>query len=550
MTQEHKSTRHQSLSGYKRSIPAQGLCWLGSFSLLSSGFVYAQTEAAIDNIVPTTENVQPVNSKPVPSLSIERLKKTTPEASNPQVEFSQRRTRLRQRLNQNTATQLQKPITRLRERLVNQSPQQPKNTAPSRPLSSSAVTGNHDTRNVKPETSRISGNAGQPQSAPVIRSLRENPHADGENNPVSSNRESTRDYNNVYLDPTEYKIKPDTHLDRATPVVVRSRSGECRVLGANSSLCGKVPVVANTTKPAPTQKTNLPPTWIRKSENVRVATDNPIHPRQIALSKTRSATIAVNKPREIIPYTPQRLRHQPVRPEPPVTKHNPNRFIPAPSSFIPTPQTTVSSTPIAPKGGILPLPINAALTAPRPSQVTYDIPLASTLPQITYTAHLGTIANNPTGIIFPLSIPAPITSLFGWRTHPITGDRRFHSGTDIGAPIATPIVAAANGQVEIADYVSGYGLTVTLNHHNAQQTIYGHMSQIFVQPGQWVQQGAIIGLVGNTGTSTGPHLHFEVRQLTPNGWVAVDAGTQLQYSLGQMTQMLRAAQVHQSLQGE
>ena len=97
----------------------------------------------------------------------------------------------------------------------------------------------------------------------------------------------------------------------------------------------------------------------------------------------------------------------------------------------------------------------------------------------------------------------------------------------------------------MADWVGGYGNTVILNHNNAQQTLYGHMSQILVQPGQWVQQGTVIGLVGSTGNSTGPHLHFEVRQLTPDGWVATDPGAQLETALSQLVHTLQTAQTPQ-----
>jgi murein DD-endopeptidase MepM/ murein hydrolase activator NlpD len=133
--------------------------------------------------------------------------------------------------------------------------------------------------------------------------------------------------------------------------------------------------------------------------------------------------------------------------------------------------------------------------------------------------------------------------MFGWREHPITGDRRFHTGIDLAAATGTPVLAAYSGQVEIADSVGGYGLTVVLNHNSAQQTLYGHMSELFVRPGQWVERGTVIGRVGSTGTSTGPHLHFETRQLTPNGWVATNPGTQLQYALNQFLQSLQTAQV-------
>lgn len=125
-------------------------------------------------------------------------------------------------------------------------------------------------------------------------------------------------------------------------------------------------------------------------------------------------------------------------------------------------------------------------------------------------------------LILPLTIPAEITSAFGWRTHPITGEARFHRGIDLGAPYGSPIVAAKSGQVYLADAYGGYGLTVILQHNAMQQTLYAHMSQFFVKQGEWVKQGQIIGQVGSTGFSTGPHLHFEFLQQTAQGWTALD----------------------------
>lgn len=145
-------------------------------------------------------------------------------------------------------------------------------------------------------------------------------------------------------------------------------------------------------------------------------------------------------------------------------------------------------------------------------------------------------ANN---FIFPLAIPAPITSLFGWRVHPIYGTERFHSGTDLGAPTGTPVLAAQAGRVSVADFLSGYGLTVILRHgDNTVETRYAHLSQLLVQPGEWVEQGDVIGLVGSTGNSTGPHLHFELRQLTGDGWVALNPNDLLQYAVGQFVEVL------------
>lgn len=148
-----------------------------------------------------------------------------------------------------------------------------------------------------------------------------------------------------------------------------------------------------------------------------------------------------------------------------------------------------------------------------------------------------------TSLIFPVSIPASISSAFGWRTHPITGTQRMHSGTDIAAPMGTPVLAAYPGEVETADSLGGYGLTVILRHlDGTQESRYAHLSQILVQPGQWVEQGAVIGLVGSTGFSTGPHLHFEWRHKTEQGWIAVDAGLHLQMAADNMIRALQNAQ--------
>jgi murein DD-endopeptidase MepM/ murein hydrolase activator NlpD len=149
------------------------------------------------------------------------------------------------------------------------------------------------------------------------------------------------------------------------------------------------------------------------------------------------------------------------------------------------------------------------------------------------TTHPGSqFSNGNVSLLFPLSIPAAITSAFGWRVHPVMGGARFHAGTDIGAPQGTPVLAALDGKVEIADFVGGYGLTVVLQHSKGtEQTLYAHLSEIFVQPGDTLKQGEVIGQVGSTGLSTGPHLHFEFRKLTQEGWTLIDPGPSLEYAL-------------------
>lgn len=113
------------------------------------------------------------------------------------------------------------------------------------------------------------------------------------------------------------------------------------------------------------------------------------------------------------------------------------------------------------------------------------------------------------GLMAPVN--GHITSGFGMRYHPILHYARMHDGIDFGAPIGTPIVAAADGQVIAAGWSGGYGREVKLAHAGGLTSLYGHMSDIVAQPGQMVRQGQVIGYVGSSGLSTGPHVHFEVR---------------------------------------
>jgi murein DD-endopeptidase MepM/ murein hydrolase activator NlpD len=140
--------------------------------------------------------------------------------------------------------------------------------------------------------------------------------------------------------------------------------------------------------------------------------------------------------------------------------------------------------------------------------------------------------------IYPLAAPAPVTSRFGWRIHPITGNRRFHAGTDFGAPEGAPIIAVAAGRVISSGWRGGYGKTVVIEHNGQLQTLYAHMSELLVQEGQEIQQGTIIGRVGSTGNSTGAHLHFETQAPTSDGWVAVDPNMDLQYALNNLQQAI------------
>ena len=118
------------------------------------------------------------------------------------------------------------------------------------------------------------------------------------------------------------------------------------------------------------------------------------------------------------------------------------------------------------------------------------------------------------GLRGPASAPlagAPVTSGFGYRTHPLFGTRRFHAGVDLAAPTGSPIRASSAGIVTRAGGHGGYGLLVAIGHVSGEETRYGHLSRLAVSAGQTVKQGDVIGFVGSTGRSTGPHLHFERR---------------------------------------
>jgi murein DD-endopeptidase MepM/ murein hydrolase activator NlpD len=125
-----------------------------------------------------------------------------------------------------------------------------------------------------------------------------------------------------------------------------------------------------------------------------------------------------------------------------------------------------------------------------------------------------TNVGRPTELESGIAMPAqgPITSYFGYRYHPILHFTRFHAGIDIGAGWGSPIVAAAPGRIVTAGWGGGFGREVEIAHGGGFTSIYGHMSEIVAQPGAFVRAGQLIGYVGSSGLSTGPHLHFEVRR--------------------------------------
>ncbi len=103
-----------------------------------------------------------------------------------------------------------------------------------------------------------------------------------------------------------------------------------------------------------------------------------------------------------------------------------------------------------------------------------------------------------------------LSSYYGWRSSPFSGKRSYHSGVDMACPQGTPVYAALGGTVTSVGYNNVYGNYVIVTHHSGYKTLYGHMSKQLVARGKWVDTNTRIGLVGSTGLSTGPHLHFTV----------------------------------------
>lgn len=302
--------------------------------------------------------------------------------------------------------------------------------------------------------------------------------------PVRTQRTATKpkqDYNGAFIDPTDYSVGATRNYEAPSAVVFSDRSTGCSAVikqGMSPSLCGASPRQNRVVNRSRLANSQPNASWVSKRRNAKTSV-----PIQVATANIRSHRIGTSK------------LHSPL-----------------------SRQRTFNNAVTLPGFGANRSYYNRTI---RPN----------TQP-----------GNADTSMMYPLTIPATITSIFGWRIHPITGTPRFHAGTDFGANLGTPVLAAYSGNVAIADVMGGYGLTVVLDHQKfGGQTLYGHLSEIFVKPGEVVAQGTVIGLVGSTGNSTGPHLHFEVRQLTNNGWVATDPSLQIEGALAQLVEALRVA---------
>ena len=128
---------------------------------------------------------------------------------------------------------------------------------------------------------------------------------------------------------------------------------------------------------------------------------------------------------------------------------------------------------------------------------------------LTGTGGAGTVGGAPAGS--PLAT-SRVSSNFGYRVNPVTGQWRRHAGIDLAASHGTPVVATAAGVVTLAGYAGNYGNLVIVRHGSGVETRYAHLSRLAVGRGSTISRGQVIGYVGSTGRSTGPHLHYEIRR--------------------------------------
>ncbi|AHJ29266.1 putative peptidase [Nodularia spumigena CCY9414] len=483
----------------------------------------AQTETVIDNIVPTVESSQPAVVIPT------NVKTDTVSSapSRPQSELAERQADLTQRLRSRKAIStpetnvtLEKPKTEVSIPRANVTLEKPKtevsipraNVTLEKPKTEvSTPRANVTLEKPKTEVSTPRANVTLEKPKTEVSTPRANvtleklktgvaqpttprtlpeklpeiaqPLNNSNSATSAATAGKTRDYNNAYIDPTNYNTNATATYQAPNSVVLTERSSGCQtVLPSGQSISGSNCAQA-TQEPAPNQKVansdpKTAPNWLKTSQNTQVAQVPAVRPVAQPVARPVATNNSNNR------WSPNRAVSSGVS----KTASRPNRFIPQPSDF-----ATRSGNPSSiPSGGeTLPPPMTAANVAPRPSRVAYDFQLASVLPQIPFTGTLAYASDG--GMIFPLSMPARISSVFGWRTHPISGDQRFHAGTDLAAPMGTPVVAAAEGTVQNANWMGGYGLTVTVNHPSSQQTLYAHLSELFVQPGQRVEKEPLLG---------------------------------------------------------
>jgi len=379
MTQHHKSAHKNFYCGgtskrFASRLPAQSLCLLSSFSLLGSGFVTAQTEtSSIDNIVPTIENSQQTAlTNPVQKEII------IPETAQPKTDFSERQTRLKERLNSKSVSEATEVVKDAKSKVENSQPtasvriSKPKgeNTQPTASV-----------RISKPKGENTQPTASVSEADTVIKKLPKVAQPANNSEDTAKDTESKpKDYNNAYIDPTDYKNANTGNYEPPSSVVVTERSSGCSAtVSTGQSACAKA-----TQSPRVAKSKDSSPTWLKKSETAKLPTTFPVRTAITANSNQRenvAEAVASSVSKISQPQNNWRISSTNTSSHTKAAYH-PHRFIPSPSEFS---TTTVSANPIAPQVGSLPAPMIEGNLAPRPSMVSYDFSLASVLPEVPYT---------------------------------------------------------------------------------------------------------------------------------------------------------------------
>lgn len=194
-----------------------------------------------------------------------------------------------------------------------------------------------------------------------------------------------------------------------------------------------------------------------------------------------------------------------------------------PARFTPTP----SPAPASPGGPSL-APTRPQRPEPEPSRperpalVPRTVPVGDLALQMQPGNPGDAEAMPPEPLRYPLAVAAPERNPWGWRYSPARGAWRMHTGVDLIVPEGTAVLAVKGGRVQRVDRIDGYGLTVLIDHGGGWSSLYAHLLKASVSPGETVGAGQTLGLVGQSGNATTPHLHLELRQRQPGGLVAVD----------------------------
>ncbi len=547
---------------YRSPRLMQGLCLISSLSVLSSGLVLAQTDSVQDAGVEPPSKAVEAAPAPVPEPAV-KPKPAAPESIVVPVTPARKPTsEPRASATPPTPAAARKPIisatpptpAAARKPIISVTPAARKPAVQTQP--SSQATGKKPATRVRRSTSVVQRRPITPLPAEALGPTISVPKQPKLATPILSVPDTATvekppklylnpaqiqetakvpvGLTNRYIDRTEYSIGATSRYESPASVIVTDRSTGCRTVSQKgqlvSGVCGGV---------APSQLTATRQTATRPKTLLQVAA-------QPRITKQISSELIVAEATADAPLVISRRTVQ----EPRLAKVT--KLVTAPVAA--AEPIKIGPVKVSVRSTRAPRKTKTYSAAYSTQRLSASIPQSYALPQ-GQTSPLGlayyNLTSRPAGranvgnanFMFPLAIPGAITSMFGWRIHPISGDYRFHAGTDLGAPEGTPVLAAVAGQVITADFLGGYGLTVVLQHDEGKnETLYAHLSEIFVQPGDLVEQGAVIGRVGSTGNSTGPHLHFEWRHQTPEGWVALDAGANIEYALAQFIQAIQVAQ--------